>query len=156
MPIRRRFKLGDHLVVCDRTGFTRYASEMRREWDGLLVWKRVLFSRHPQDLIRGLPDDARVENARPRGIPQFVGPLTTELTANASAGATTISVTSSARFAPGDSVLIGLDNRDMFRTTIATVPGPTSLQITTPLPWSVSIGSAVIDTSAVARTDITG
>jgi hypothetical protein len=154
MPIRRRWKLGDHLVVCDRTGFTRYASQTRKEWNGLRTWTRAWFPRQPQDLVRGLKDDLFVEDPRPRGVSEFTGPLTSELDGNHAAGATTLAVTSSARFTAGDRILIGLDNKQMFSTRVQTVPTATSLTLVFALPWSASSGAAIINTSAVARSDI--
>jgi hypothetical protein len=154
MPIRKRWKLGDHLVVCDRTGFTRYASQTRKEWNGLRTWTRAWFPRQPQDLVRGLKDDIYVDDPRPRGISEFIGPLTTELTADHPAGTQTITVNTSVRFNAGDRVLIGLDNRQMFSVIVQNVPDTTHITLVTPLPWSASIPAAIINTTAVARSDI--
>jgi hypothetical protein len=48
----RDFRMGENLCVCQRTGRTGYASEMRREWNGLLVHRDHWEARHPQDTIR--------------------------------------------------------------------------------------------------------
>lgn len=154
MPIRKRWKLGDHLVVCDRTGFTRYASQTRKEWNGLRTWKRAWFPRQPQDLVKGLKDDMYVEDPRPRGITEFIGPLTTELNGNHAAGVATINVTTSARFLPGDRVLIGLTNLQMFAVIVQGVPTLTTLTLVKPLPSGASNGAAIVNTTAVARSDI--
>lgn len=154
MPIRNRWRLGDHLVVCDRTGFTRYASETRKEWNGLRTWTRAWFPRQPQDLVRGLKDDLFVEDPRPRGVSQFTGPLTTELDGDHAAGTLTIAVTSSARFTAGDRVLIGLANLAMFAAIIQNVPDAVSLTLTTALPWAATDGAAIINTTAVAQSDL--
>jgi hypothetical protein len=154
MPKRNRWKLGDSLCVCDRTGLVRYRSEMRREWNGLLVWKRALLQRNPQDLKRSLRDDARVEDARPRGIDQFTGPLSTEIDGDHSAGTQTIAVLSSERFEPGDHLRIGLDNKEMFRTIVQTVPDGASIELTQKLPWAASSGNTVINISAVSQSDL--
>lgn len=47
-----RYKSGDHLVLCQRTGRVVYASETMREWTGLLVHKSVYEPKHPQLMIR--------------------------------------------------------------------------------------------------------
>ena len=36
----RTYRPGDHLVVDDRTGFTVYASDTRKEWNGAIVRKQ--------------------------------------------------------------------------------------------------------------------
>ncbi len=154
MPVRRRWKLGDHLCVCERTGFVRYRSEMRREWNGLLVWKRALLQRNPQDLKRSLRDDSTVTDARPPGIDEFIGPLTTEINASHAAGTQTITVVSSERFEPGDHLRIGLDNKEMFRTIVQTVPDTASIELTAKLPWAVSSGNIVVNLTAVSQSDL--
>jgi hypothetical protein len=154
MPIRRRWKPGDHLCVCDRTGRTVYASQTVREWNGLRVWKRAELKRNPQDFVRGLSDKQTVEDARPRGIDTFTGPLTTELDGDHAAGSQTIAVLSSERFEPGDHLRIGLNNREMFRTIVQTIPDVASIELTQKLPWAASSGNTVINITAVAQSDL--
>lgn len=154
MPIRKRWKIGQHLVVDDRTGFVHYASEMRREWNGFLVSRRIYERRNPQEQVRGLKDKQFVEDARPRGIDQFTGPLTTELDGAHTAGTQTINVTSSARFSGGDHLRIALDNREMFRAIVQTIPSATSIELTATLPWAASDGNAVVNITAVSQSDI--
>lgn len=55
-----RFKNGDHLVMCQRTGRVVYASECVREWNGLLVHKSVYEPKHP--LLMARP---RIESPAP-------------------------------------------------------------------------------------------
>lgn len=57
MPIRNRHKPGDWLYACQRCGFTKYASEIRKEWTGLRVCRTCWEPRHPQDFVRGVKDD---------------------------------------------------------------------------------------------------
>lgn len=71
------FKLGDWLVVCDRCKFKRYASQVTKTWDGLIVCKPEVKPgcfehRHPQDFVRGVKDDQSVPFTRPRTQEQFV------------------------------------------------------------------------------------
>lgn len=154
MPIRKKWKLGDFLIKCDRTGRTVYASQSRKEWNGHRVWTKAWWPRHPQDMVRGLTDKQAVDDPRPPGVPEFTGPLSTELTADHAAGDQTITVTSSVRFAINDRVLIGLDNRQMFSALVQTIPDANSLTLATKLPWAASSGNAVMNTTAVSGSDI--
>ena len=43
---------GDHWVVCDICGFDYRASDMRTQWDGLVVCRKDYSARHPQDFVR--------------------------------------------------------------------------------------------------------
>jgi hypothetical protein len=61
----QRAILGEHLVVCDRSGRTVLASETRKEWNGLRVYKDYWEPRHPQEFVRGRKDDQLVKDARP-------------------------------------------------------------------------------------------
>lgn len=65
MPIRNRHKSGDWLYRCQRCGFTRYASEIRKEWTGLRVCSKCWDPRHPQDFVRGRKDDIAPPFANP-------------------------------------------------------------------------------------------
>jgi hypothetical protein len=154
MPIRKKWKLGDHLVKCDRTGRTVYASQSRKEWNNLRVWTKAWFPRQPQDLVRGLTDKQTVDDPRPPTVDEFTGPLTTELNADHAAGATTLTVLSSLRFAASDRVLIGLNNNSMFATTVQTIPDSTSITIAAGLSWAASDGNTVINTTQVSGSDI--
>lgn len=65
--MRRTYKPGDNLVICDRSGRTCYASETVEEWNGLRVHRDHYERRHPQDLIRApAPEQPpRVTTGRP-------------------------------------------------------------------------------------------
>jgi hypothetical protein len=66
-------RIGDHLVICDRSGFRCWASETIVEWNGLRVRRDFADkSRHPQDLVRPVPDDQTVKNARPEPADTFL------------------------------------------------------------------------------------
>lgn len=59
-------RIGDFLVVCDRSGFKCWASETVVEWNGLRVHRDFAdLRRHPQDSVRAMPDQQTVKNARP-------------------------------------------------------------------------------------------
>jgi len=50
------FKSGLHWVCCDRCGFDYYHTEVREEWNGLVVCRECYEPRHPQDFVRGKRD----------------------------------------------------------------------------------------------------
>jgi hypothetical protein len=43
--------IGDWLAICDVCGFRFHASQLQKRWDGLMVCKEDMESRHPQDLL---------------------------------------------------------------------------------------------------------
>lgn len=65
-------KLGDHNVICDRTGFKMKRSMCRKEWNNLIVRKESWEPRHPQDFIRSKPDRLQVDDPRVRGKTKFL------------------------------------------------------------------------------------
>ena len=48
---------GIHWVECMRTGMIIRSEDAVEEWNGLIVAASEWEPRHPQDLIRGIPDD---------------------------------------------------------------------------------------------------
>lgn len=52
----RGYKPGDWLASCFQCGMTRYASTMRRHWQGYWVCPEHWEERHPQDFVRGTQD----------------------------------------------------------------------------------------------------
>lgn len=72
--MRRGQRLGDHLVVCDFSGFTVWASDTVMTWKGLRVARRFVgeeATRHPQDFVKSVRDDPSVSNPRPPGEAVF-------------------------------------------------------------------------------------
>ena len=68
-----RFKIGDNNVICDRCGFKRKASTMRREWNNLVVCREECWEpRHSQDFVRGRRDRQNVRVNRPEGADNFL------------------------------------------------------------------------------------
>jgi hypothetical protein len=68
-------RLGDYRVICDMSGFKCWASETAMTWNGYRVHRRFLGSearRHPQDLVRGVPDNQVVPNPRPESTDVFL------------------------------------------------------------------------------------
>lgn len=150
----QRAKPGDYLVQCDKTGFTRWASECQKEWNGNLVWERVFEPRQPQDYLRGIPDDPSVPDPRPEGVTTFIGPLVTQINASHSAGDVSLTVVSSVRMAVSDRLNIVLDSGDTYFTTILTVDDATTITVNDALPGATSAGNKVIDYSAVSAATI--
>lgn len=71
MP-QNRLVLGDWNAICDCCGFKFKASELRKDWRGLMVCAQDYEPKHPQLMIRIPKDDPSVPWARPQGIPEFI------------------------------------------------------------------------------------
>jgi len=65
-------ELGNWNALCDVCGFKFKASELRRRWDGHMVCSNDFEERHPQYLIRGVPDRQAAPWVRPVPVDQFV------------------------------------------------------------------------------------
>ena len=78
MPIRNGYRMGLHLVTCERCAATYYSDQVATEWNGALVCKGAgtrdcWEPRHIIDSFRSKPDDSSVENARPRNMTDVYG-----------------------------------------------------------------------------------
>ncbi len=60
-------------MICDRCGFKYWNYELRMEWTGLMVCSADWDPRHPQDFVRGVPDNQTVAIARPEPADVFIG-----------------------------------------------------------------------------------
>ena len=58
--------------ICDASGFKYPMSELRRQWDGMLVHWRFLDKRNPQDFVRGVPDNRQPPRVRPEAPDTFI------------------------------------------------------------------------------------
>ena len=72
MSGKTTYKKGDYNVICDYSGFKCKRSECKLTWDGRLVLKRFWYERHPQDFIKGIPDDQTVPDSRTEGEDRFI------------------------------------------------------------------------------------
>jgi hypothetical protein len=151
---RGTWRQGDHLVTDDVTGFTIFASESQKQWDGAITHNRNFETRHPQDLIRARRERPGVPNARPQPPDTFIGPLTTTVTAAAAAGSVSLSVESTVRMEVGDALTISLDTGDTFRALILTIDSAETLTLASPLPQATSEGKQVVDNTAMAEADL--
>lgn len=155
MAIRTTYRPGDFLRDCDRCGETVYASETRKQWDGLIVCAIGCFEeRHPQDFVRGRVDRQNVPDPRPPGVNRFVGTLDTVTTAAAPAGQAFLLVESTARMRSGDRLSIAQSDGNMCIKTIQSVTSAVRLDFATGLPATVSSGAIVVDQTAVSEPDI--
>lgn len=147
---------GDFWRICDVCGFRYRSSMTRTRWDNLIVCDADFETRHPQDFVRGQKDSQVVPDPRPDALASFIGPLTTAVSVVAVAGATTISVDSSVRFDSSDDLGIMLDDGNVQRVEVQSVPDATSIILTsaTKLRGSASVGAIVINYSAVSLPDI--
>ena len=68
---------GDWRVICDYSGFKCWASETVKTWNGYRVLRRFAgeeTQRHPQEFVRGRPDNQRVAWSRPEATDVFLSP----------------------------------------------------------------------------------
>jgi hypothetical protein len=58
---------GDAWAICDLSGKKVLMSQTRKTWDGLRVWERLWYPKHPQLSVRAIPERSLVvKDARPR------------------------------------------------------------------------------------------
>jgi hypothetical protein len=123
---------GDHFVICDRCGHKLRRSQARKTWEGLLVCPKDWEPKHPQLSVTAKGDKQSVIDARPDvGSENFISAndvtttnlsdpdaisytdpyiKNTTLSAGASAGDKTITLTSVSNVSVYDSIGITLDN----------------------------------------------
>ena len=67
---KNNYTHGDWNVVCQRYQKQLKASQIKKEWTGLLVGPECFELRHPQDFVKGKPDPQRVPYSNePSGDP---------------------------------------------------------------------------------------
>lgn len=66
------YKMGETVVICQRSGRACYASEILREFDGTLVYFKYFEDRHPQELRRNRPERAPMPPLNPEPPDTFV------------------------------------------------------------------------------------
>lgn len=147
---------GDFWRICQRCGFKCRQSNTAKEWTGLIVCMACFEPRHPQDFVRGRKDIQTVPDPRPEPVDAFLGTLQTALTADASAGATSVFVESSARWTANDAFGVMLANGNLHRGTVSSVLSATSLNFdsNSALPSAARSGALIVNYSAIAQPDI--
>ena len=133
---------GDFWRIDDRSGFKVRASRTRKEWTGDIVSTKSWEARHPQDYVRGRPDDQTVPDPRPRPADASQGNAFTVTTAAASAGAYIITVSSSSGFVGEGLIRVMLDSGEAALIQLFSIDGNT-FSLLTPLPGSVAEGATV-------------
>ena len=70
------YVVGDYLVICDRCGFERYASECQMTWDNLFVCSDTCWEpKHPQYTDpKPLGEKQKVPVHRPEPDEDFIDP----------------------------------------------------------------------------------
>lgn len=143
MGRKLHYRSGSFYRIDDRTGFAERAEATREEWTGLIVAERVWEARQPQDLVKGVPDDQSVPDARPLGPNVFVGPTYLQLTSPAGIGATVLAVNTTLGASNGLAVEVMLDTGQPFRTTLSGNPGASSITLAHGLPTPAASGNLV-------------
>lgn len=64
-------KLGDYNGICDQCGFKYKFSDLKKQWDDLIVCRKCFEHRHPQDFVRGVKDNQSVPESRSDSTPIF-------------------------------------------------------------------------------------
>ena len=134
------YRPGDYKVKCDKCGMTRYASECRLNWKDQLVCGSCFEPRHPQDSVKGIPDDQSVPIGRP-DQPQTMG-QTTVATAG-TRNAMTIVLTSVSGIADKDGLGIVLNDGTVHWTFSDGTPSGTTVTLASYLPGPAKVGNVV-------------
>ena len=135
---------GSHNVICDRSGFKVHVEDTWPEWNGLRVRKEDWEPRHPQDLLRSVPDDQSVEDPRP-GATDTHSQTETTLDADELAGQTVLSVASTSNMTVGDTIIVFMDNDGTHVSTIASFVADDTVTINgTGLPFKAASGKQVV------------
>lgn len=66
------WKSGLYNAICDVCGFKYKSSDLRQRWDGLMVCHKDWETRHPQDLIRPLPEQKKLAWTRPEATDTYI------------------------------------------------------------------------------------
>jgi hypothetical protein len=63
---------GDNYAISDRDGFKYKRSEMRKQWDNIIVGKEEYELRNAQDFVKAIPDQITVYDTRSEGVDTFI------------------------------------------------------------------------------------
>ena len=66
------YKPGQWNAICDRCGFKFKSSELKKDWQGLMVCSHDFELRNPQDFLRVRPEKIAPDWARPQGLDVFI------------------------------------------------------------------------------------
>lgn len=147
MGRKLKFKLGSFYRKDDRTGFPQRAGRTKKEWQGLIVDRRVWEPRQPQDFVKGVKDIQTVPDARPLPPNVFKGPIYVALSADAAVGATVLVVQAIEGFSDGDPIGVMTDVGQYFDTTVDGTPSGNNIPIADPLALPAASGNLVVNTA---------
>lgn len=71
MPQHNFFVMGQWNACCDQCGRVFKSGQLRPRWDNAMVCAQCWEPRHPQDYLRGIPDNMAVPWSRP-WVPGFL------------------------------------------------------------------------------------
>lgn len=80
------WKSGQWNALCDECGFKFKSPDLKKRWDGLMVCADCYEIRHPQELLRPVPDQSKLPWTRPEARDSFVPPVCTLAGLNGLAG----------------------------------------------------------------------
>jgi len=67
-----KFVSGQWNAICDRCGFKFKSSELKKDWQGLMVCEKDFEPRHPQSLIKTVTETAFPDWTRPETEDTFI------------------------------------------------------------------------------------
>jgi len=126
--------------ICQRTGMKFRKSEMRKEWTGLWVHERVMNPRHPQDLVRAIPDNPAVYPVS-LDVPQTMGQTT--LNGAKTKDAVTLTLTSASGLEEYDPIGITLDDGTIHWNFLTADASGNDVTINNGLPSAAADGNTV-------------
>ena len=148
------FNFGDWNIICEKCGMKRKASECSLNWQNQLVCGPCWESRHPQEYVKGIPDNQSVPIARP-DVVAIQGETTVKT--SASRNATSIELTSITGLVDKDPINIILNDGSAY--WVYCEGTPSSDTVTFPagayLPFAASAGNTVYLPSLDNETYIT-
>lgn len=132
------WSVGEWNALCDQCGMKRKSDQLQERWDGMMVCKPTIKvgcwePRHPQELIRPIPDNYAVPWTRPEPADQFVeSSLSDGLFVTA--GSTSAVITDASITAASLVLVIGTVPVDPKMIIGSVIPGAGSATITFAIP----------------------
>jgi hypothetical protein len=65
MPLRHRHRVGRYLIEDEESGIVAYDDQIHKRWDGALVRRKAMETRHPQEFVRAKSDPKALKTVRP-------------------------------------------------------------------------------------------
>lgn len=80
---RTWFTSGEWNAICDRCGTKNKSTDLKQDWQGLMLCGKCWEPRHPQDLIRPIPEQQKLPWTRPEANDTYSLPQCTIATRSA-------------------------------------------------------------------------